>query len=77
MSHRADINSTFEELIEKIPNMKGEILACKFGVFESLEWDNAASEVVEYMIANNFTAYVDSNMRCYLQASTEVIDEVD
>ena len=66
MSHKADIDDLFNRLCEKIPEKVGEIRTAHFEVFEALEWDESAKEVVEYMLNNSLEQFVDGNMRCYL-----------
>jgi len=66
MSMKADIDDVFSVLLRKNPELKADILAAKFGVYESLEWDKSAGEVVRDMIAQGID--IDGNMRCYLDA---------
>ena len=67
MSHKADIDKAFDELLEEIPTMKGEILTCKFSVYESLEWDDAAKDVVLDMEKRGLGEYVEGWMRVYIE----------
>lgn len=66
MSHKADINEAFNALIKKLPDGEGEILFCKFEIFEALEWDSAAKEVVKNMLNSRYRYMVNKNMMCYL-----------
>ena len=47
MSMWADINQEFDDLIQKHPELKVDILKTKLGVYESLEWDMACDETEE------------------------------
>ncbi|MDH3354501.1 MAG: hypothetical protein OEL79_04720 [Chromatiales bacterium] len=64
MSIKADIDDVFSELLTKHIDIKSDILAAKFGVYESLGWDESAGEVVNGMVDQGID--IDGNMRCYL-----------
>ena len=64
MSFKADIDSEFDDLIKKIPDKEREILICKFGVFESLDWDSSAAEAAKEIQQKGYE--IDGNMLCYL-----------
>lgn len=66
MSHKSDIIDAFIAMEANIPNRRGEILTCLFEVFESLEWEIAAREIVEQMISEGLEIFVDGNMKAYL-----------
>ena len=66
MSMKADIDEVFDAMLEKHPALTPDILAAKFGVYEALEWDGAAGDVVREMIDHGLT--VDGNMLCYLDS---------
>lgn len=65
MSFKAGIEKAFTKLMEKHPLIKRDILICKFGVYESLEWDSAAAEVAKEMLDSGYD--IDGNMRCYIE----------
>ena len=65
----ADINGVFEDMAKKTSIGKKEILECQFGVYEALEWDSYAGQIVEKMISLGYE--VDGNMRCYLPSNIE------
>ncbi len=64
MSMKCNIDSAFDWLLEKHENLKDDILTTKFEIYESLKWEDAARELVEYMIEQDIE--VDGNMRSYL-----------
>ena len=66
MSFQSDINSEFDDLIKKIPDKEYDILICKFGVFESLDWDSAAKETAKEIQKKGYE--IDGNMRCYISS---------
>ena len=61
---KCNIDSAFDWLLEKHENLKDDILTTKFEIYESLKWEDAARELVEYMIEQDIE--VDGNMRSYL-----------
>ena len=65
MSKKTDIDLEFKLLIEKHPELEEDILECESGVFESLDWESPAADIVKKMIKKNYN--VDNNMRAYLK----------
>ena len=68
MSMSADINQAFDELLRSKDPKRVEILKCQFAVYEGLEWDSYAGDIVQKMLDEGLSDYVDSNMRCYLDS---------
>ena len=66
MSHKADIDHVFNNLCLAMPEHSGKLRVAHFEVFESLEWDDSAGEVVKFMLDNELDDFVDGNMRAYL-----------
>ena len=66
MSHKADIDHVFNKLCMKMPRHSGKLRAAHFEVFESLEWDDSAKDIVIFMLENGLEDFIDGNMRAYL-----------
>ncbi len=54
MSQQADITSDFYRAIEKGVGSEEDLLKLKLDVFESLEWEDAAFDVADQIVAKGY-----------------------
>lgn len=57
MSQRADIDQDFADAIEQNPALKIELLKLKLSVYESLDWDSAAYDTADEVVAAGGEVY--------------------